>query len=118
MKNTLAALVLLFISTTVNAEPKAFINGYELLRICETAVESGFSRATDCLGYVSGLSDAHEAFTDLKLVPKQWCWPPEGISNRQMAQVVFAYLQTHTSLLDKSAALLGSIAFFEAYPCH
>jgi len=59
----------------------------------------------------------HEAFADLNIIKRQWCWPPEGISNRQMAQVVFDYLRINTTLLDKSAALLGSIAFFEAYPC-
>ncbi len=104
-------------ATTAHADPKAFIDGYELLRLCESAAESGFSRATDCLGYVSGLSDAHEAFSDLKILDKQWCWPPDGISNRQMAAVVFDYLKNNTALLDKSAALLGSFAFLDAYPC-
>jgi len=99
------------------AEPKSFIDGYELLRLCEGAADSGFARATDCLGYISGLSDSHEAYTDLKLFDKQWCWPPDGISNRQMARVVYDYLKANSALLDKSAALLGSFAFLEAYPC-
>lgn len=116
-KLLLAALAIMTQTTTVHAEPKAFIDGYELLRLCESAAESGFSRATDCLGYVSGLSDAHEAFSDLKILDKQWCWPPDGISNRQMAAVVFEYLKNNTALLDKSAALLGAFAFLDAYPC-
>lgn len=112
-----AIVLLLQLATSVHAEPKAFIDGYELLRLCETAAETGFSRATDCLGYITGLSDTHEAFADMKLFKRQWCWPPEGVSNRQMAQVVFSYLKNSTAVLDKSAALLSSIAFFEAYPC-
>ncbi|MFT4561932.1 MAG: hypothetical protein ACI9BW_001675 [Gammaproteobacteria bacterium] len=99
------------------ATPKAFIDGAELLRLCESAASSHFSRATDCLGYVSGLSDTHEAFVDLNTFKPQWCWPTEGVSNRQMATVVYNYLKNNTALLDKSAALLASIAFFEAYPC-
>lgn len=117
LKPLLVYLAILLPSWTAHADPKAFIDGYELLRLCESAAESGFSRATDCLGYVSGLSDAHEAFSDLKILDKQWCWPPDGISNRQMAAVVFEYLKNNTALLDKSAALLGSFAFLDAYPC-
>lgn len=109
--------LLLAIASNTHAEPKAFIDGYELLRLCETATQSDFSRATDCLGYVSGLSDTHETFAELKIVEKQWCWPSQGVSNREMVKVVYKYLQTNTALLDKSAALLSSIAFFEAYPC-
>jgi len=116
-KLLLAGLTVLLQTATAHADPKAFIDGYELLRLCESAAESGFSRATDCLGYVSGLSDAHEAFSDLKILDKQWCWPPDGISNRQMAGVVYEYLKNNTALLDKSAALLGSFAFLDAYPC-
>ena len=113
----LGILLSVSINNVHSAEPRAFIDGYELLRLCETASTSGFSRATDCLGYITGLSDTHEVFTTLELVPKQWCWPPEGISNRKMAAVVFEYLKANTTVLDKSAALLGSLALYEAYPC-
>jgi len=99
------------------AEARAFINGMELLRLCDSASESQFTRATDCLGYVTGLSDSHEVFHDLGLFPKQWCWPPEGISNRKMAAIVHQYLKDNPALLDKSAALLASLALFSAYPC-
>lgn len=99
------------------AEAKAFINGGELLRLCDSASESNYSRATDCLGYVTGLSDSHEVFHDLGLIPKQWCWPPDGISNRKMAYIVHEYLKANTAVLDKSAALLGSLALYAAYPC-
>ncbi len=116
-KLLLAACAMMSQMPAAHADPKAFIDGYELLRLCESAADSGFSRATDCLGYVSGLSDAHEAFSDLKILDKQWCWPPDGISNRQMAAVVYEYLKNNTALLDKSAALLGSFAFLDAYPC-
>ena len=120
MRPAVCLLTLLLGSNLVSAqssEPRAFINGYELLRLCESASNSGFSRATDCLGYISGLSDMHEAFTTLELVPKQWCWPPEGISNRKMAAVVFEYLKANATVLDNSAALLGSLALYAAYPC-
>jgi len=96
---------------------KAFIDGDELLRICEAASESGFARATDCLGYITGLSDTHEAFVALGLTSKQWCWPPEGVTNKQMARTVFRYLQDNPEILDRSAALLSTVALFEAYPC-
>ncbi len=99
------------------AEAKAFIDGRELLRLCDSAEESQYARATECLGYVTGLSDGHEVFHDLGLMPKQWCWPPEGISNRKMASIVHQYLRANTAVLDKSAALLGSLALFAAYPC-
>jgi hypothetical protein len=99
------------------AEPKAFIDGGELLQLCEDVIESNFTHGTDCLGYVTALSDFHETFVSLDLVPRQWCWPPEGVSNREMARVVYRHLQNNRAVLDKSAALLGSIALFEAYPC-
>ncbi|MFT4583958.1 MAG: hypothetical protein ACI915_001697 [Gammaproteobacteria bacterium] len=99
------------------AEPKAFIDGAELMRLCESAASSDFSRATDCLGYISGLSDTHEAFVDLNTFEPQWCWPADAVSNRQMATVAYNYLKSNSALLHNSAALLASIAFFEAYPC-
>jgi hypothetical protein len=113
------SLVLLFLTpvSASYAEARAFIDGQELLRLCDSAAESHYSRATDCLGYVTGLSDSHEVFHDLGLIPKQWCWPPEGISNRKMAAIVHKYLQSNITVLDKSAALLSSLALYEAYPC-
>ncbi|MGR8947835.1 MAG: Rap1a/Tai family immunity protein [Gammaproteobacteria bacterium] len=104
-------------SASCFADAPAFINGSELLRLCDGAVESNYSRATDCLGYITGLSDGHEVFHDLGLVSKQWCWPPEGISNREMAAIVHKYLQANPALLGKSAALLAMFALFDAYPC-
>ena len=106
-----------FASGQAPAEARAFINGKELLRLCDSAAADGFTRATDCLGYISGLSDAHEVFVDLGLAPKQWCWPPDGISNRQMASIVHQYLLDNPAWLEKSAALLSFFALFEAYPC-
>lgn len=114
----LASLILIALPVSDSfAEAKAFIDGRELLRLCDSAEESQYSRATDCLGYVTGLSDGHEVFHDLGLMPKQWCWPPEGISNRKMALIVHQYLRANTAVLDKSAALLGSLALFAAFPC-
>lgn len=110
-------LLLCSLCAPLGAAPKAFINGAELLRLCESAAASQFARATDCLGYVTGLSDMHEAFVDLNTFKRQWCWPAEGISNRQMARVVYDYLQANSALLDKSAALLTSFALLDAYPC-
>ena len=104
-------------ATEVSAEARAFINGKELLRLCDGAAESHYGRATDCLGYITGLSDSHEVFVDLGLFKKQWCWPPEGISNREMAAIVHRYLQDNPGLLEKSAALISSFALFEAFPC-
>lgn len=112
----LTVLCLLPISAS-HAEARAFIDGKELLRLCDSAVESQYARATDCLGYVTGISDSHEVFHDLGLIPKQWCWPPEGISNRKMAAIVHEYLQANSVVLDKSAALLSSLALYAAYPC-
>lgn len=106
-----------FASGQASAEARAFINGKELLRLCDGAAADGFTRATDCLGYISGLSDAHEVFVALGLAPKQWCWPPDGISNRQMASIVHQYLSDNPAWLEKSAALLSFFALFEAYPC-
>ncbi|MDA0824137.1 MAG: Rap1a/Tai family immunity protein [Proteobacteria bacterium] len=117
MMKTFIIALLWQMATPSAATPKAFISGAELLRLCESAASSNFSRATDCLGYISGLSDTHEAFVDLNTFKPQWCWPAEGVSNRQMAIVVKDYLEYNAALLDKSAALLASIAFFEAYPC-
>ena len=118
--NLRSVLLLLLLSCAfpqAHGEARAFISGNELLRLCDGAAEDRFSRATDCLGYISGLSDSHEVFVDLGLVPKQWCWPPEGISNRQMATIVHQYLRNNPNLLAKSAALLSSFALLEAYPC-
>ena len=110
-------LLLFSLCAPLGAAPKAFITGAELLRLCESAAASQFTRATDCLGYITGLSDTHEAFVDLNTFKRQWCWPAEGISNRQMARVVYDYLQANFVLLDKSAALLTSFALLDAYPC-
>ena len=112
-----ALLILGFASVQASAEARAFINGKELLRLCDGAAADGFTRATDCLGYISGLSDAHEVFIDLGLAPKQWCWPPDGISNRRMAAIVHRYLLDNPAWLEKSAALLSFFALFEAFPC-
>ncbi|MEM7467469.1 MAG: Rap1a/Tai family immunity protein [Pseudomonadota bacterium] len=117
LKQVLLVSVLAVNFSNVHAEARAFISGKELLRLCDGAAEDRFTRATDCLGYISGLSDSHEVYQELGLFSKQWCWPPEGISNRQMARVVHQYLRDNPALLDKSAALLGSFAFLEAYPC-
>ena len=118
---TFLPLVILIFSITETTmcfgEARAFISGKELLRLCDGAAESQYTRATDCLGYVTGLSDSHEVFHDLGLIPKQWCWPPEGISNREMTAIVHRYLKNNPGLLEKSAALLSSFALFDAYPC-
>jgi hypothetical protein len=96
---------------------KAFIDGEELLRICRAAADSEFVRATDCLGYITGAWDAHEAFVSLNITPRQWCFPKEGVSNREAARVVLAYLEANPGVLEESAALLSTVAFFEAYRC-
>jgi hypothetical protein len=78
MQQIIIGLFLFALSTTATGAPKPFISGGELLRICEIATASEFTRATDCLGYVTGLSDMHEAFVDLNTFKRQWCWPGRG----------------------------------------
>ena len=117
MGRIFTTLFLIYLCNAGAAAPKAFISGAELLRLCESVSAIQFSRATDCLGDITGLSDMHEAFVDLKTFKRQWSWPAEGISNRQMARAVYQYSQQNTALLDQSAALLTSFALLETYPC-
>jgi hypothetical protein len=78
MGRIFTTLFLICLCNAGAAAPKACISGAELLRLGESASATQFSQATDCLGYVTGLSDMHEAFVDLKTFKRQWCWPAWG----------------------------------------
>ncbi|MCE0759320.1 hypothetical protein LWH94_08890 [Marinobacter sp. G11] len=72
-----------------------------------------------CYGYVRGLSDyatGTEPMTSEQLSSVQSC-RPEGVDNRQLAQVIVKFLENNPQFLHLEQTTVAAVALNRAFPC-
>lgn len=114
MLRLLVIFILLMCTLTVRAE---FYNGKQLQQWCEAAGEEGNNQpGIACIGYITGVMDAHGTYGTANLLRPLWCNPEEGISTEEAVDIVMNYLRQNPGELENPASLLVSRAFAGAYP--
>lgn len=72
-----------------------------------------------CYGYVRGLSDyatGTAPMTSEQLSNVQSC-RPEGVDNRQLAQIVVKFLENNPQFLHLEQTTVAAVALNRAFPC-
>ena len=107
----LGALVVLFTVAGAGQGRANFFSGNQLFAKCQVAEGSG--QWSDCLGYVTAISDAmeHSVIDDFSACV------PDGVSRVQLNAVVVRHMQKHPEWRHYSADSLVASALSEAFPC-
>jgi len=115
----LLMVVLLFSFNQVRADETAFMIGSRLLENCEAWIyRTDVSKAGICLGYVQGVSDAHNAFLSWETIEKHYCHPGPGIITvGQLSRIVTKHLQENPKDLHLMASSSVINALILAFPC-
>jgi len=102
-------------ATNASAEAR-FESGNDLYSLCIN-VDSRAAASDDfvCLGYVSAIADAMVANNN-EIAGFRACLR-DGLTLRQLSDVVEKWLQNHPEKRDFSAPGLVAHAFAEAFPC-
>lgn len=102
----LLTIVLLF--SFNQAAALGFITGSRLLEVCEARLSETGSAAKGniCLGFVMGIADAHDTFTDWGVMSPRWCFP-DNIETGQLIRIVTKSLQEHPEDLHLSGIQSG-----------
>ena len=88
--------------------------GNELLRACSA---QGFGPDFwFCQGYLAGLNQTVVSMTKLGALKPPYC-PPLGFTNRQLRNVLLAYMWAYREQLDQPAEFTALAALSTAYPC-
>jgi len=100
VKKLLAAVLL--VPSMANAE---FLTGNKLL---EHMIDKEIMSRMFALGYVAGVSDAHQGVISC---------PPPNVTNGQVNDVIKSYLETNPSQRHRSADVLIYEALKRVWPC-
>jgi Rap1a immunity proteins len=117
MRAAAMVLALMVITPPTFADTKT---ANELLEECAIAVraadaeklESGFSSASHCLGYLSGIWDALQ-LTDSALAK---CFPKK-VTGGQMARIFVKYGRARPEQLHRSAGFVAIASLVDAFAC-
>jgi hypothetical protein len=118
MKTLLLTILLLsFGQAQAGIENYATDTGSQLLEQCEAHIDKTIMvKSALCVGFIRGVYNTHETFTNWKQMDKRWCMS-DGITYTQAIRVVIKFLQEHPEELHLSASGLVSNAFSDAFPC-
>ena len=97
-----------------------FIEGTELLSMCEGIDEEGNAKntmAVGCSQFVIGVHDTMSTLTFGGLLEKGFVCFPEEYSGPQLSLAVKNYLKENPDKHDEPANMLVAIAFVENFPC-
>jgi len=121
----LLASIFLFVPTIA----RAALDGNELLQKCEpieklySDPESLSSKQASgvvyCLGYIGSFIETFYFQRMAKIVPAlPYCLPGDGLSQKEIVNVVVEYLKSHPEELAKPAGYHIFMALREEYPCN
>ena len=105
----LVASALLIASSAESAQHYQFFSGIDLIDMCKVD-QNG------CVGYVSGVSDAHSELAAMYPSIERFC-APEAATNGQFQLIVEKWLKKHPEKLHSNAAGLVLVALGDAFPC-
>ena len=100
------------------SSPAAFFNGNDLygrLGDAKSGNPQDYIGASGALGYITGISDAMSGKIDSQTGAK-FC-TPQNATRGQLADVVFAYLNSHSEERHLSGWSLVEAALSNAFPC-
>ena len=70
-----------------------------------------------CHGYLAGIADATNTWTDWGDMSKQVCMPPSGVRTSQLRKIYTKIANEHPEALHLSASGMAIKAFMVAFPC-
>ena len=97
-----------------------FIEGTELLSMCEGIDEQGNAKntmAVGCSQFVIGVHDTMSTLTFGGLLEQGFVCFPEEYSGPQLSLAVKKYLEENPDKREEPANMLVAIAFVENFPC-
>jgi hypothetical protein len=93
-------------------DPKfSFLDGNDLYELCSSKIQLNLA---DCFGYTSALADVLNSSVSSR---KDFC-PPEGMTRRQVKDIVTIWLERHPQHRSFNAVSLAAAALEEAFPCN
>lgn len=126
MKNILAIsfLIMLLNTSSAYAQLPVYVTVNELNEWCKahtTPTKTSNASPGDkyqnlCVGFVTGVTDAHQRFVNNGFMPTYWC-SQGGVSTNELILIVSSYIQTNLNTLPDDAVGAVINAVREAYPC-
>ncbi len=112
----LCCALILFGASTASAQ---WIDGEDLLRVCDPTQKGHLFRPGICSGYIMAAIDLDEVLTTRGLISKPLCLccMPEDVSIMRVNAVVTGFLKAHPERRGDSAALLVIDALNAEFPC-
>jgi Rap1a immunity proteins len=112
----LCCALILFGASTASAQ---WLDGEDLLRVCDPAQQGHLFSPGVCSGYIMAAIDLDEVLTTRGLISKPLCLccMPEDVPIMRVNAVVTGFLKAHPERLGDSAALLVIDALNAEFPC-
>lgn len=113
MKYSILGVVMAALMSANASGEVYFKNGSQLLQECksESSTELGI-----CSGYVLGVADASQTWSEWAEFDTATCKPKEGTAG-QMSKVVVKYLEEYPEKLHLTASGAVIMALSKAFPC-
>lgn len=110
-------LTIFLVATAMLASPAQAIDGNELYKWArEWNNQKGEYLGGAYQGYLIATADALDK-TDIPWAPVKFCIP-DGVSNGQVGDIVFQWLEDHPEKRHYLASELVVVALSEAFPCN
>ena len=107
------AVVTVLLSKSATA---GFNTGNDILEICSAKDPTNYHAKGECLGYISGVVDAHDTFVSWNESVALWCLPG-SVQGGQLIRVVQNYLDANPDKTHLTGSSLIANAFQAAFPC-
>ena len=114
--------IVLVSAFSINGASTAGFTALDLMEECEAVVETSPTPkqamgASHCMGYLSGIGDAHSIVASMTPSARLWCEPTVGLTSLDRLTVVAKFLVANPESIKESARSAVVIAHAKAYPC-
>jgi hypothetical protein len=114
MKSKMLLLLTLSTMSITNQGYAGYYTSSNLFNFCESELVVD---QNSCRRYLSGISDAHDAFYRLEfLADKAFCIPDRE-TNERLREIFIKYVNEHPQDLELVASSMAINAFRQAFPC-
>lgn len=120
----LAAILLLTFGGSAYSEANG--DGNELLHACKLTLDDNVTKEKNiyngymlygyCLGILQAVADTNSSLFE-EMGKRLFCFPSNGIKNKQSVKIVVKYLEEHPEKLHLHNTDLVISAYREAFPC-
>jgi hypothetical protein len=85
--------------------------------VVEHATAQQAADGAHCMGYLTGIADAHTILAGVEPRARMWCEPTEGVEAMQRLRLLLRFIETRPEASRESARSQVMIAHMHAFPC-